>query len=379
MADQHKDLLWLCADCKAELQIGQKGHFALMNKLTELDVQLQTQVETLAASHQTGIDELKEVVRKHASAVDESLHLHRQMLEKANCEQARLMSEMASLNKTMLSSHKQLVKEQEKQKGTYADVVKSLEKKIHDLPSASAQNRPTTTTAREVLNVLSDKERRRCNIVVHNLKESSGNTHNEKMLNDQARLTALIRDVFQLQVGISKSFRAGNSSSDREKPRLMVATLDSEAAKWELIKMAPQLRNTPGFTNIYINPDLTKEEREEGKKLRQELARRKRNGETGLVIRRGKIVNLMAETSASDPVQQQAATVIAGQPGQVTVLAPPPTGSSLRSDHRQADSDNEPTMASQLLTQLADASHKTTNIEVYEQQRATGESESTHN
>ena len=88
-----------------QLQIGQRGHFALMNKLKELDVQLQTQVETLAASHQTRIDELKEVVRKRSSAVDESLHLHIQRLEKANCEQTRLMSEMANLNKTMLSSH----------------------------------------------------------------------------------------------------------------------------------------------------------------------------------------------------------------------------------------------------------------------------------
>ena len=138
------------------------------------------------------------------------------------------------------------------------------------------------------MNLLFDNEKGRCNIVVHNLKESSGNTHDEKMSNDRARLTALIRDVFQLQVGISQSFRAGNSSSDREKPRLIVTTFDSEAAKWELINMAPQLRNTPGFTDIYINLDLTKE-REGGKKSRQELTRRKRNGENGLVIREEKL------------------------------------------------------------------------------------------
>ena len=69
----------------------------------------------------------------------------------------------------------------------------------------------------------------------------------------------------------------------------------------KIIKLAPQLRNNPGFSNIYVNPDRTKEEREQGKKLRQELATRRENGEENLVIRRGKIIPLTGHPAGAAP------------------------------------------------------------------------------
>lgn len=41
---------------------------------------------------------------------------------------------------------------------------------------------------------------------------------------------------------------------------------------------------------IYISPDLSKKAREKGKKLRDELNRRRKNGEANLVISKGKII-----------------------------------------------------------------------------------------
>ena len=44
------------------------------------------------------------------------------------------------------------------------------------------------------------------------------------------------------------------------------------------------------FKEIFINPDLSWKERQAQKELRSELTRRKEVGESGIVIRRGRIV-----------------------------------------------------------------------------------------
>ena len=54
--------------------------------------------------------------------------------------------------------------------------------------------------------------------------------------------------------------------------------------------MASQLRRSSEWHSIYINPDLTQKEREAGKKLREELAQRRRAGEQNIYIKRGRIV-----------------------------------------------------------------------------------------
>ena len=44
------------------------------------------------------------------------------------------------------------------------------------------------------------------------------------------------------------------------------------------------------FKGIYINPDLSVKERQAQRELRLELTRRKENGESGIFIRRGRII-----------------------------------------------------------------------------------------
>ena len=70
----------------------------------------------------------------------------------------------------------------------------------------------------------------------------------------------------------------------------MITTLENAETKMELLKMAPQLRHHERWKNIFVTPDLTREEREEGKKLRDELKARRQAGESNLMIRRGRIV-----------------------------------------------------------------------------------------
>ena len=74
------------------------------------------------------------------------------------------------------------------------------------------------------------------------------------------------------------------------KARLSIITLDTPRAKHDLLCLAPQLKGTDKWSNIYLTPDLTKAEREAERKLREQLAARRAAGEANITIRKGKIV-----------------------------------------------------------------------------------------
>ena len=89
---------------------------------------------------------------------------------------------------------------------------------------------------------------------------------------------------------VTKAFRVGKGSP--EKPRLLIVGLENVETKADLLKLAPDLRHTQQWKRVFVTPDLTWQEREQGRKLRMDLKQRMENGETNLVIRRGKIVKL---------------------------------------------------------------------------------------
>ena len=76
-----------------------------------------------------------------------------------------------------------------------------------------------------------------------------------------------------------------------DKP-LFIVTLKTVEQKWLLVKKARGIsQSKDGMENIYVNPDLTKTEREVQYQLRQEAKRRRSLGES-VKMSRGKIVKL---------------------------------------------------------------------------------------
>ena len=63
--------------------------------------------------------------------------------------------------------------------------------------------------------------------------------------------------------------------------------------------MATKLRKSDKWNKIYVSPDLTVREREVNRALRDELKRRRANGEQNLIIKRGRIVSTTNATSES--------------------------------------------------------------------------------
>ena len=126
------------------------------------------------------------------------------------------------------------------------------------------------------------------NLVVHNMQESPGENARERAKGDAEKFKVMIQESMRLVVRTTKCFRVGKKTDD--KPRLLIITLDDLDTKHDILRHARDLRNSDDYGNIYITPDLMKAEREQGRKTREELNRRRNAGEKDLVIWRGKIV-----------------------------------------------------------------------------------------
>lgn len=256
-------LTWLCTDCKSTLakqsRVGEKL-VHLENKVAGLDISLREHMKLAQAS-------LKEI-------------------ESGMIQQSALT--------------KRALHEQEKLKASYADVVRNTCTEA----VASIQKNATPPKPQQAINIGSqaaheisgmldnfmDREKRKLNVVVYNLPEQgdADDSAADKNQKDVSKLCSIIRSELSVNIRVKKAFRVGRRMPER--PRLLIVTLESVEAKMELLKLASQLRSSDEWRTLYINPDLTQKEREEGKRLRQELATRRNAGEKNLYIRKGKII-----------------------------------------------------------------------------------------
>ena len=78
----------------------------------------------------------------------------------------------------------------------------------------------------------------------------------------------------------------------QSKKQLFIVTMKTESVKWALIGKARRLSNiNDDLKNIFVNPDLTKSERNLQFKLREEVRHRRSLGES-VKISKGKVVTI---------------------------------------------------------------------------------------
>lgn len=304
---KYKALSWLCDVCKLEITTGNvKGDHGSSKVGKQLEV-----LDRTVREHMKLVEPVLEVRSEFKSLwekveqLEGSLRNHTRLVESSMREQERSAEDQVRLLKRSFQ-------EQSKQKMSYADmlkstctnVIKEVNTKLDAMPKQSAQGGETNAVHADISSIFDnylDKDKRKLNVVVHNLPEESGITLAERSSLDQAAFLTVVREGLKLRVHTTKSFRVGKQIPER--PRLLIVTIDNLEAKKDLLSMASQLKDTK-WKNIYINPDLTKQEREEGKKLRAELLSRRQAGEANLTIRRGRVVILGSGSSDRDSAPQ---------------------------------------------------------------------------
>ena len=259
---KYKVLAWLCPDCKGSLKSQDSP------SLTVLESKL---------------DQLTSVVDNHMKQVGLSLKEQERALD----DQAKLIERSITDNQNQRASYAEIVK------GTCSDVVEKVSAKVSIIPQTIA----TRAASKDMQNIghvfdeFLEKDKRKNNLVIHNLPESEVSSLAERTEKDIKLFKDVMRDTFKMNVAVSKAFRVGKVVQTR--PRLLIITLATPGVKGDILRIAPQLRNSDTWGNIYITPDLTKTEREAARKVREELATRRAAGESNLTICKGKIVSVV--------------------------------------------------------------------------------------
>jgi hypothetical protein len=143
----------------------------------------------------------------------------------------------------------------------------------------------------EALDEQREVDRRKKNLIIWNLKESTKLEIAEKKEEDLESAKTLLRKLVPLEDDeVIEPVRLGKAQIGN-RPRLLKITMKSEEKKREVLKKAPELnRGVQADKRVYVNPDHTQKQRDEHKSLKEEKKRRTDAGEENLAIRHGKIV-----------------------------------------------------------------------------------------
>ncbi len=137
-----------------------------------------------------------------------------------------------------------------------------------------------------------ERSNRDQNVIFHNIPESDSTDVNERKNHDieQVQEVLTLLDVDDSEV--KQPVRLGKKGNVPGKPRLLKVTLNRVETKKETLNKAKKLRTATQsqYNKVYITPDLTYREREESRRLREELAERRAKGEKDVFIRQGKLV-----------------------------------------------------------------------------------------
>lgn len=171
-------------------------------------------------------------------------------------------------------------------------MVKEIDKKVQDgLKKVEVKIGESSSVLKKVVQEKSvDRSK---NVVIHNLPESSSTDSKERQKEDMEAVKKMVSDLCRNEaiVDITQTFRLGkrmstdNGEMDR-RPRLLMVKLAKQEDVELLLKKRFGLKDE-GYPNIYINKDLSEEEREQQWKLRMEL---KKKGRDNYKIFRGQVV-----------------------------------------------------------------------------------------
>ncbi len=214
--------------------------------------------------------------------------------ERCNFYMDKLTSRLETIEKDLVK------KADQSQLQTLEEQVRNIEKRVQ------ADNRENKSDAipeleAKVRQHLAEMERdkaasesRRANFIMYDIPEHDSEDGNERKREDTTKLTNILQ---RLKLG-NKQPKVVNRLGRREqgKTRPLKIIMPNENDKVDVLKKIQSLKKSDNadekqlVQDLRIAPDRTKKEREDYKKLRQELDERKSKGEENLIIRNNRII-----------------------------------------------------------------------------------------
>ncbi|ESN92775.1 hypothetical protein HELRODRAFT_164888 [Helobdella robusta] len=121
--------------------------------------------------------------------------------------------------------------------------------------------------ANTTISELQEREKRKKNIIIYGVPESSAPNPTDKRTEDEAKTKKIMKvvDKVNIKAAYSKRLR----SKDTTKPSPLLVDLTDASLRNPVLLAAKKFRDVEGFKSVYISPDLTEAERQLDYKLRQ--------------------------------------------------------------------------------------------------------------
>jgi len=171
---------------------------------------------------------------------------------------------------------------------------KNIEARLEEFKS-EIKNNISNVVKEEIIGEMKEEEekkKRQKNLVVYKLKESQKATKEHREEEDKNVCLDLMKNTLKVEdCEIEKVIRLGKIDENNRHDRPLLIVMQEKNKKYEVLTNASNLRycQNEEHRKIYITPDMTIKQREENRKLREELKRRRDNGENWY-IKNGKLV-----------------------------------------------------------------------------------------
>jgi len=146
-----------------------------------------------------------------------------------------------------------------------------------------------STTFSSILSEEREKDKRKLNLILHNVPESTDINSDVRKQCDTDTAKAVFNQHLGIATSVSNATRLGKKGN---RSRLLRVTVSSERDKAIILRNSTKVRSTNGeefLKKLYITPDLTPTEREQNKALRSKLKEMNQQGNK-YRIKNGQIV-----------------------------------------------------------------------------------------
>ena len=140
-----------------------------------------------------------------------------------------------------------------------------------------------------------ENDRRKNNLIIFGVRESEKGDTEAKYEDDKMECRKIFEEIRVNDCRMEQLIRLGKKRDDG-KARPLLVRLGSEGEKWAVLSRAKNLRNSgEPMSKVFVNRDMSREEREKDYRLRAMVAEKRRNREVGWKIRRGTLAREMGE------------------------------------------------------------------------------------
>lgn len=158
-----------------------------------------------------------------------------------------------------------------------------FESKVETLITDIEKVQGSVTDTKSKIEINIERERRQNNIIVYNLTEDVGKSKEKELV------SKLLKEVTgkKIEKEILEMFRIGKKVEDTSKPRPLLIKFDNLSTKNFILDNCYKLKESEQFRKVILNQDLSKEDREECKKLFDEKVKEinKKGGSSKWVVR----------------------------------------------------------------------------------------------